>query len=387
LRIEILEKAKKLKEEFFDITKDFDKEVSKEEVKKYWHSYQPSKRKTSVCAEDGSINIRNYLGYNLYAISGYAVYMNEDEEGKIHYKESVAGEINLSVIKKHKYLDAYLRTLMFLTELKSVIKLAKETKPEVIILDGTLSSKYITIFPKSDWFTEEEFEGKLADTSIELIDDIKNILFDYDISAFSKEIKEKVKAKLSQKKINPSQIAIMEATLSKLAFFEYLLLLHELFYKLDWKPLVIGVAKTSNLTTIFKKSLPDIRVFLKLTDTLGYSRKEYMNTEHLKWELSEIFQQKEKEIEIALREVSIFYFYAKYQSERAISLIEVYENPEIENIDIEKILDILNYLSVGGYPFVLKKADKEVRISHKDMELIEHILGLQNEVSGREGLD
>ncbi len=386
MRLEILEKAKLLKEEFYNLTKDFDREIRKEDVKREWYKYTPNPKKISVCAEDGSLNVRNYLGYNLFVVSGYAVYMNEDETGEINYKEYTTGEINLSVIKKHKYLDAYLRTLMFLVELKALLKLAKETKPEMLILDGTLSSKYITIFPKSDWFTDKEFEGELANTSVELVPLIKDKLFDYDIVAFSKEVKEIVKTKLEKKNIPPT-IATLEATISKIAYFEYLLLLHELFYNLDWHPLIIGIAKTSNLTSIFNKSIPDIRIFYKYAEGLGYSKKIYLETEELKWEHSEIFEKKEIEIESKLREVSFLYFYSKYQSERSISLIEIYEDPEIEKFDEEKILDYLNYLSVNGYPFILKKADKEVRITNKDMELIESILGLQNEVSGREGLD
>jgi NurA-like 5'-3' nuclease len=386
MRIEILEKAKRLRDEFRELTKDFDKEIAKEEVRREWVEYIPKSKKVAVCAEDGSINVKNYLGYSLYVVSGYAVCMREDEKEEVIYKEKVLGEINLSVIKKHKYLEAYLRTLMFLVELKALIQLAKETRPEILLLDGTLSSKYITIFPKSDWFTEKEFEGELANTSIELLPIIENKLFDYDITAFSKDIKELAIERLKSKGIEPST-AVLEATLAKIAYFEYLLLLHQLFYKLDWNPLILGIAKTSNLTEIFKKSVPDIRIFYKYTDTLGYSKKVYVEPEQLKWEHSEIFQEREKDIEISLRDIHIFYFYAKYQSPRSISLIEVYENPELERIDIEEILDFLNYLSVNGYPFILKKADREARITNKDLELIEHILGLQNEVSGREGLE
>jgi len=387
MRIEILEKAKKLKDEFRELTKDFDKEIRKEEVIKHWKDYSPKAKKVTVCAEDGSFNVKNYLGYTLYVVSGYSVCMKEDKNKEILYKENVLGEINLSVIKKQKYLDAYLRTLMFLLEIKSLIKLAKETKPNLLLLDGTLSSKYITIFPKTNWFIDKEFKGKLSRTAAEVIPILKEILLKYDISAFSKEIKDLVKDKLKSKNVEIST-AVMEATLSKVAYFEYLLLLYELFYNLDWNPLLIGIAKTSNLTEIFQKSVPDIRIFYKYTDTLGYSKeKKYIELEELKWEHPEVFEESVKEIEYKLREMEIFYFYAKYQSPKSISLIEVYKNQKIERIDIEDILDFLNYLSVGGYPFILKKADKEVRITNRDLELIENILGLQHEISGREGLD
>ena len=174
-----------------------------------------------------------------------------------------------------------------------------------------------------------------------------------------------------------------------MAFFEYLFLLHHLFFKLDWNPLIIGIGKTSSLTEIFKSSIPDIKIFLTFIKETGYSVKRNVDIENIKWEFSELFEVKEKQIENELREVIIDYFYCKLEKGRNILLVEIYENANLEDRYFEQdyILDILNYYSVGGYPFLLKKADREVRITYKDMELVEQILGLQNEIHGREALN
>ena len=392
MRLELLEKAHKVKEEISNLAINFNKEILEKDVFKRWFNYTPKAVYKSVLAEDGSLNFKYYLGFYLYAVGGYSVCYKGENTEEMYYEEAL-GEVNLSVIKKNKYLDVYLKLLMFLLEIKSTIKLAHKTKPEVIILDGTLSSKFITIFPKTDWFSNEDFGGKLANIATEFTEDIKNNLFYDGITSFSKEIKEKVLLRLIKEfgEKKGSRKDILEATLSKMAFFEYLFLLHHLFYKLDWNPLIIGVGKTSSLTEIFKSSIPDIKIFLTFIKETGYSikREKVSLDENIKWEFSELFEAKEKHIENELREVIIDYFYCKLDKGRNIILVEIFENPNLENKYFEQdyILDILSYYSVGGYPFLLKKADREVRITHKDMELVEQILGLQNEIHGREALE
>jgi len=317
-------------------------------------------------------------------VCGYAVGYREDGE----FVEEVTGDINLSVIKRSDLVDDYFRMLMFLSELKAVLRLSEKEKPSVIILDGTLSSRFITFFPKTDWFSNEDFEGKIAQISGEFIPEIKDNLMKEDITSFSEQIKQKVSERLEEILGEKGRRRdVLEAAFSKLAYFEYLLLLHRLFYGLDWNPVVIGVAKTSHLTEIFNRSMPDIRIFHQFIKETGYSEPVYVDLEQKKWEFSEVFEYLEKDIAVELKDISIKYFYGKYDRGRTISLIEVYENPQLtEDVTPERILDILNYYSVIGYPFLLKKADNEVRITNKDMDLIENLLDLKREIHGREGL-
>ncbi len=385
MRPEILKKTYSLKKELSELALSLNKEIREEEVLSKWKSYSPEPAKTFAVAADGSFNKKHYLGFYLYSVSGYAVGLKDGSTAV----EEVTGDINLSVIKKTELIDQYLRMLMFLCEMKALIKLAERDKPEVLLIDGTLSSRFITIFPKTDWFCSEEFEGKIASIAGEFIPAVKDMLMEKDIAAFSKEIKEKVTAKLF-KEFGEKGLRrdVIEATLSKLAYFEYLLLLHTLFYRLDFNPLVIGIAKTSHSTDIFRKSIPDIRVLHQFVKDRGYtSPQTYVNLDEIKWEFSQIFEFIEENIAYQLRDVSIRYFYGKYDSGRTISLIEYYENPDLKGITPEHVLDILSHFSVSGYPFPLRKADFEVRITKKDMEMIENLLGLQNELHGREALE
>lgn len=381
MRPELLNKTYNLKNELADLAFSLTEEISKDEVLSKWSIYFPNPVYKYAVASDGSYNKKHYLGFYLYSVSGYAVGFKDDET----YIEEVIGDIGLSVIKKTELVDQYLRMLMFLSEIKAMLKLAVKEKPDILLVDGTLSSRFITIFPKTDWFSGEEFEGKIANIASEFIPQIKENLLDEDITAFA--IKNHVINRLTEvfgeKGLRRD---VVEATLSKLAYFEYLLLLHKLFYGLDWNPIVIGIAKTSHSTELFNKSLPDLRILHQYIKEPGYTKPVYLDLEETKWEFSEVFEIMEREIAYQLKDVSIKYFYSKYDSGKTISLIELYENPETVNITPEFIMDILSYFSVSGYPFLLKKADNEVRITHRDMELIENLLGLNRELHGREGL-
>jgi NurA-like 5'-3' nuclease len=383
VRPELFEKTYRLRKYLQEITINIEEDITEKEVLKKWFPYTPEKKYLFSIAEDGSFNKKHYLGFYLYSVAGYAVGFKENGETV----EEFAGDIGITVIKKTDVVDSYLKMLMFLLELKALLRLAEREKPPVLILDGTLSGRFITFFPKTDWFTSEEFEGKLAKLASEYIPVLKENLLKEDITAFSDtfrmSLEEKLVSILGKK---GERRDVIEAALSKVAYFEYLLLLYKLFYGLEWNPLIIGIAKTSHNTEIFNRPIPDIRLFYKYIDGTGYSPGFYINLEEKKWEFSEIFDYIEKEISTGLKDTQIRYFYGKYDKGKHISLIEVYENPLRETPDIEEILDILSYYSVNGYPFLLKKADNEVRITFKDMEIIENLLGLRREVHGREVL-
>ncbi len=388
MRVELLAKAQNLKEEILTIRNRLEKDIDFNEVNKRWYPYQPSPKYVPAVAEDGSFNKKYYLGFHLYAVSGFAnLYIEENGKGK--FIDEFIGDINISVIKSSNFTDTYFRNLMFLAEIKALINLAEKEKPDLLILDGTLSGRYITILPKSNWFISEEFEGELIDTALSFVDTLKKNLNNREPLSFNKDFHREVKDRLISKfgRLKGDRKDILEAVLSKIAFFEYILLLHKLFKGLDWNPLVIGIAKTSSLTEIFNSSIPDIKIFSSYIQYSGYSIKRQINLEEKKWKFSERFEILEKEIGIELKDIIIDYFYGKLKDGKDILLIELYENPEFtENYSPEYILDVLSYYAVGNYPFLLTRADKEARITKKDIELIEDILGLKYELTGREAL-
>ncbi len=386
MRPELLEKTYRLKRELELMKLHMDLEIKEEEVLKKWIDYFPKEISCKVSASDGSFNRKTYLGFYLYSVAGYGLcYKNQDQ-----VNENFAGDIGISLIKNQEFAESYFRLLMFLVEIKSLLRVSIEEKPDVILLDGTLSGRFILPPPKTRWFVNKDFGGELAKLSGELIHDIENSLFDYDITSHSTKIREKLFTKLIQKfgQETASKRDVFEAALAKLAYFEYFLLLHYLFYKLNWNPIIIGVAKTSKDTEIFNSSVPDIMVFYRFVKNPGFSEARYVDIESKsktkEWEFSEVFEKIETQKAVELKDVQIKYFYSKYSTHSVISLVEIYENPDRETILQQDVNNILYSISAGGYPFILKKADADVRIKNKDMELIEEILGLSTEKRGRE---
>ncbi|NPA51421.1 MAG: DNA double-strand break repair nuclease NurA [Aquificae bacterium] len=386
MRPELLEKTYKLKKELELIKLHLDSEISEDDVIKHWIDYFPREINCKACASDGSFNRKVYLGFYLYSVAGYGLCFDNN----VMVSESFVGDIGISLIKNQEFAESYFRLLMFLVEMKSLLKVSAKEKPDVILLDGTLSGRFILPPPKTKWFVDKDFGGELAKLSGELIPYIEKYLFDYDITSQSTKLKELLFSKLIEKfgQETASKRDVFEAALAKLAYFEYFLLLHHLFYKLDWNPIIMGIAKTSKGTELFNSSIPDIMVFYKFIQNPGFSKERYVDMESKsktkEWEFSEVFEKKETKKAVELKDVQIKYFYSKYSSYSVISLIEIYENPNRETIRQQYINDILFSLSAGGYPFILKKADADVRIKNKDMELIESILGLTLEKRGRE---
>ena len=386
MRPELLEKTYKLKRELELLKLNLESDINEEDVLKKWIDYFPKKLLCKAVASDGSFNKKSYLGFYLYSVAGYGLCY----DGETQCNEQFVGDVGISLIKNQEYAESYLKLLMFLVEMKSLLKVAIEEKPDVIFVDGTLSGRFILPPPKTKWFTTLDFGGELAMLCGELINDIEKNLFDYDITSQSTKIKEKLFAKLSEKFGNKiaSKRDVFEAALAKLSYFEYFLLLHYLFYGLDWNPVVIGVAKTSKDTEIFNSSLPDITIFYRFIKTPGFSIAKYVDMEAKsktkEWEFSEVFEKRESKKASELKDIQIKYFYSKYDIYSVISLIEVYENPNRESIHQQQINNYLYSFSAGGYPFILRKADAEVRIKKLDMDLIEDILGLKGEIRGRE---
>ena len=386
MRPELLEKTYILKRELELIQTHITNEINEEDVFKKWTDYFPKESVYKVSASDGSFNRKAYLGFYLYSVAGYGLCFDNN----IMVGEEFVGDIGISLIKNQEFAESYFRLLMFLVEMKSLLKITIKEKPEVVLLDGTLSGRFILPPPKTKWFVNKDFGGELARLSGELIPDIEENLFKYDITSHSTKIKEKLFTKLIQKfgQETASKRDVFEAALAKLAYFEYFLLLHYLFYRLDWNPIIVGVAKTSKDTEIFNSSIPDIMVFYKFIKNPGFSESRYVDMESKsktkEWEFSEVFEKLQTQKAVELKDVQIKYFYSRYSPYSVISLVEVYENPNRETITQQSVNDILFSLSAGGYPFILKKADSDVRIKNKDMELIEAILGLNTEKRGRE---
>lgn len=272
---------------------------------------------------------------------------------------------------------------MFLSEAKTLFYIAKNKKTDLIIFDGTLTSRLITPFPRSEWFikSDNSMEDLINSICLEIIEENKQeFILSEDVFSVSFQSQEIISKKILEEGLE-LRFDIVESIMAKLSYYEMMLVLTELF-KLR-EPLIIGLAKTSSGTDIFKESLPDIKLFSEYSDKLGFSADIIQqDISKLKSSFGEIVS----EMADFLSELDIVSFYSKYSSPRHINLIEVYQNPDKKTVKREEILDMLASISIDGYPFFLKKTDNEVKITKADLDFIARELGLERMITGRENL-
>lgn len=374
-----LREKKEILKEFIDSS--LDKTLSdKKIITEKWNDYTPfQKNNFSVLVSDGSFMQRPYLGFYLMVFGGYGYFYDFTTKDKADFS---VGDIIISVAKRDEFAKSYISLLMFLAEVKAMWRLAKEKKPDFIIFDGTITSRLITPFPRSEWFTksDKQFEDLINSICLEIVDENKDkFLESEDIFSIQSEIRKIISEKLKGRNIN--RYDFIEAITAKLSYYEMMLIIKEL---LELKEsVVMGLAKTSSGTDIFGESLPDIKLFSKYIDKLGFSIYFKQDISKLKSSFGEIIS----DISDFLSKLDIVSFYSKYSNIRYINLIEIYQNPERKtNTEgfIKEVLDMLHSISIDGYPFFLKKVDNEVKITKKDFEFIIRELGLENEVTGRD---
>jgi len=378
MRFELLEIVINKAEKLNNLIEIRENDINLEEIKSKWIIYEPEPKEIHILASDGSFYSKQYLGYFLGVFGGYAEEFNPDT---LQQNESFVGDLYVSVIKQPENFKTLLTLFMFLSEVKAAYNLAKEKKPKLIMLDGTLTSKFIIPFPLPYWFTKEDCSSlsKIVDT---LYSDIKKECLNYkSIYSLSDKVLEKVLKELPEDK---RRFDFLEVIITQLAYYEHLITLYSLL-TLEYKPLVIGLAKTSTGTDLLKHSIPDIKLFLEYCNDLGYSETVYQDLQNLKSEFGNLANI-DQELNNKIYEIHINAFYTKYYDEKSINLVEYYQHDK--TVDVEELIDYIAGTVADGnpYPFILKRMDREVRITKEDFELIERELEFIFNKTGRESL-
>ena len=80
--------------------------------------------------------------------------------------------------------------------------------------------------------------------------------------------------------------------------------------------------------------------------------------------------------------------YARIRAGAPVLRIEVVKGAhETGERDVKTMMDLLRYHSVAGYPYCLKLAHKNCKISNEDIDRLASIYSLQNEQGARDALD
>ncbi|MEM3771707.1 MAG: DNA double-strand break repair nuclease NurA [Candidatus Micrarchaeia archaeon] len=119
------------------------------------------------------------------------------------------------------------------------------------------------------------------------------------------------------------------------------------------------ISKTSSSNTIFGGFLGDMFYFNHASLSTGYSEPYYDN-------------------------IGVSIFYARLAEGTPCIRIEV--PGKLNCSEVEKLLDIFKASSVSGYPYVLRLAHEQCKVSIEDLERLANTLGLNVEIGGREVL-
>lgn len=323
-----------------------------EKVKEFWVSYSPSQdiTFTTICGIDGSMNYREFKGFALYAVSAEGVVFNNS---LIHEERMCDIDVLYPYYKVSERVRLYMSTLEIMIALKTLDKV------NLLLLDGSILSNILRQAPNPTPKVLEVVEKYFDITSNETLYDIKLIKY-----SFENELN--------------SDYEIAEA-LYTLEYIRFLTLLTKLIQNAKSK--IVAIAKNSQSTLYFKDVKPDILIFEKLTKEVGYSKPLVRRLSDMIPYYKKLIRRKFIHI---FANIDFTIFYARLHRNGPVLKFEI--PCKLSNLELKKILDIVSFYSVDGYPYPLRKAHEDTDIKDKEFENLIRLFKLYEEKTGREQL-
>lgn len=318
----------------------------KKDLEKYkdrWVSLDLEEKKAKIGAEDGSINHKKYKSIALYAVNASAPVYN----GKItdaHFSD-------VDILYPYRGIKDRLDIYRTIFEFKASLKIID--KVDLFLVDGSIYSDLVSPRNLGAGLSRKEHGDVL-----EMLPEIEE---SDEVEILSKRIALNIKGPHKFEKI-----AFLE-------YLEYLSTLKKFIEKGADK--VVGVSKTAS-TSSFGEAMPDIAIFDEISTKPGYgfakeSRKVLQKSFPVYGEFFNSY-------------VPFFkYFYARLEKNRGVLMMELPR--DIREKEIADLLCRIKSITVDGYPYLLRKAHKDVVISNRDIERFAVSLGIK-ELTGREAL-
>lgn len=312
---------------------------------------KPSLEDFSIGAGDGSFNKKKFLNFNFYAIASESLIF----DGELKTIEKA----EIDTIPHYSNVDDLLRTYMGIFELKSCLETIENYGVDYYLYDGSLLGDLIRPFPNRANLSKEKRQ--------ELID----LTFD-DLNEGINSSKEDLLTPQLIKKYFVSNVPTFDYSIF-LANIEKLLLLNKI---LQHNKKIIAISKTSINNEIFESTVPDMAIFDKYTNFEGLSKLIYKEvsdeTKHVFPICNDFF----KDLEFTI-------FYLRLDYGKNILKIELPYKATLE--EVYDICEKLKKYSTEGYPYLLKKAHKDVVISNRNIGELVNIVNVHAK-SGREML-
>jgi len=356
---DILEFVAKNKQKLIEKIEKLKKETKEEKVRAHWIPYKPEeKQDVNIAVEDGSYNYIEYKGFVLYALAAEAVgYINEN----LLIKKC----IDVDVLHPYKYTEHRIRFYMSTLEKKVALQILSNNNVDFFLLDGSILGDLIrpAAFEKAPSTNDREFIEK------KYLDKIKASLEKKEFSRIiSKDFVNEIYSS-----------ANLEKPLDSIIYLEYLENLLTVKELLKYEDKVIGISKRSQSTSYFPESrVPDIALFESICRDVGFSKPIPVKLEYID-RYKRRFPIMDKEI----REIPLSLFYARFGKNSTVLKFEYVGEPSVDRA--KEILDGIAMSTVEGYPYLLRKAHREVVLTQAHIEQIAKILGLY-ERTGREML-
>ena len=350
--LEITSKNKKsLKEKISKLMENIDPE----KVKEPWLKYIAIEENINHAASDGSANFIEYKGFVLYAIAAKAI-------GKINDDLVIESNFDIDILHPYRKTADRIRFYMSMLEKKVALNFLQKHKTKLFIMDGSILGDLIrpAAYERIPTKVQRKF---ILDNYLENLR--KSIEANEFQKIVSKEYTNEIIAKTVKNKID---------SVIYLEYLENILTLKEL---LQHEEKVIGISKTSRTNNYFRKiRIPDMAVFEEYCRVPGFSKPISVELENI-----ERYKRRFPILNEEIREIPISLFYARFTKKSPVLKFEYIGDPSNERA--EEILNILSFGAVEGYPYLLRKAHREVLITRKNIEQIAKILGLF-EKTGRE---
>lgn len=318
-----------------------------------WNNIQikPSLEDFSIAAGDGSFNKKKFLSFTFYAVGCQSIIY----DGELHKID--AAEIDN--IPHHEFIDDLLRTFMGVLELKYAIKSLENFDADYYLYDGSLFGDLIRPFPNGVSLSTKKQKDILDTTIDELLEEVEY----FNSKICSLNIIDKYYKNSSKKFDNTMFLSSIEKLVS-------------LKNLLNHKMKIISISKTSTNCDMFNSNVPDIAIFDKYTKKSGISEIYYKK-------VSDEVKHKFPIEDEFFKNLTFTIFYLRLDDYQNVIKVELpYMASEDEVLDI---VEKLKKYSAEGYPYLLKKAHKEVVITNRNMDELASILNV-NEKIGREML-
>jgi NurA-like 5'-3' nuclease len=321
----------------------------------YWKEYTTTEDDISItiCAGDGSINKKSFMGFIFYAIDAECLIYNKNLT-RIESSE-------IDIIPHHNHFEDRLRSYMGIFEIKNALKAFQKHDIDILLFDGSILGNLIRPSPLEKKL-KNELKDNIKDKYLTILEDeldkeLKNSSVGITSSKFSKDIENEFENKID--------------AMIYLERLENLLIINKL---LNNGMAVVAISKTSTSNEYFESDIPDMAIFDM------HSRKEgYTLPKHITVSKREDFPVKND----FFKGLTFTIFYARLEDHKNILKFELPYAADEE--DIKEILGLIKNNSAEGYPLLLKKAHNDVVIKKVDLERLTKIIGFM-EKSGREML-